>query len=400
VDDTPKNCRNCGAPLAPTAAGQCRGCGALFGPRPEIREYAAAVLEGNATIARPELLDIRALRVTLEGDAGQSGYRGTSRRIRVELHYGNWKNLAMLPFALAAGGLTIWGWVQLVTHDLRWWWMVPLSLLVGYYVYVRITAAIDRFSLVADRDRVRWETSRYWPREAHDVPAEKIEQLSVISHGNVFTLQLRPKQGQPLPVISVALGAIPLYLEALLEHVLALPDAPVPGELRQDAPVPKNPRGGARRRFLETVIVSAMVAVPFVVVASCGRSGTELMLTEAYTEVTITTDRPAVLKFNTRVELSRAEWRSLSEAPRTLEYEIEVLSGESSIAKLDCDPFDVFLWGSSSNDKRIYGYTGSLNRCETRLPAAGTYRIRGRRVAAPGTPPLPLKTTELVPRVK
>jgi hypothetical protein len=403
VTASSKSCRNCGAPLAEAAAGECRGCGTLFGPRPEIREYAEAVLEGNATVARPELLDIAAMRVTIEGDAGGESYRDAaapSRRLRFELHYGNWKNIAMVPFALAAGGLLIWGWMRLVASELSWWWMVPLALMVGYYVYARVTTVFDRFSLVADRERVRWETSRYWPREVHDIPVSKIAQLCVLHQGNHYTLQLRPKEGQPLGVMTVALGAIPLYLEALLENVLALADAPVPDEMRHDAPVPKLPKGGTRRRFLETVIVSSMVAVPFVVVASCGRTGREFMLTEQVGEVTVTTEQPAQLKFNTGVEFTSSVWRSLSDVPRTLRYEIEVLSGEKSVAKLNCDPFDTFLWFSNTSNKRLSSFTGSMNGCETSLPAAGSYRIRARRVAQPGAEQLPLKSTELIPRVK
>jgi hypothetical protein len=365
----------------------------------EIERYARAVLARRRDVAAPGTLGERRVRVQLDEDSSAFGYREspqTTRKLLIKLSYFSSFNLWMLPVGLAAAcGVAHAWWLRRAAGFSLW--LAAITLLVAALVLRRVLALFDHFEIRVTDGVLRTRDSLFWPRLVRTVRLEDVTQLFVTERAGAFAVAARLRDGRSQTIVSnIASADFALYLERLIEIAFELPQLQVPGEIDRNA---APPRGSVRRAaVIQAAVMAILAGGSVVMVRGCGVPLAELDLADEPRERRFTVERPTEVFVTTDLEFTHAKWRTLSEVPKALVYEIEI-RGAASVVELSCDPTDVFLWISSSSGESLSSYEGPIRRCTAMLPP-GSYSISARRVWRPELPRIELDSTSITLRAR
>lgn len=389
------NCRNCAAPLpdpAAVAAGACPSCGTLFGARAEIEEYAQAVLAGRPEVQRPPGLppDMKVRWDPRGPDPAAGELTLTIRYLRPIV-------IVPFTFGLVALAALVYGW-HLALEAQRWWVAVLASPLVGIYAWVRVTSVFDRlFVRVAD-GVVVVQQRRFWPKIETRLRIDEIRQLFATHGGNAYHVCARKADGKVVPLVkNLRTPQLAVYFERQLEQVSRIADQAEANELARNAPLPK-PSSRVRALVVDAVFMAVILGVPMLLLTMCGSELGELAVKDEPSEIAFDVERGGRVYFTSEIDLVDNDWLYREDIPRSFSYRIQILKAGKPFAELHCDPFDVFVWVSGSNNKYIDSFWGPMERCAVQVSEPGTYTLRAWRSWKPGMPRIRLEESNLAPR--
>jgi hypothetical protein len=375
-------CRNCGTPLpGDQATGACPACGTLYGERAELEEYAAAVISG-LPVERPKAIATPRLKVRFKRGASDGTTPLGDGSLDITLRYFSPRTLlAFLLGLLALAGLAYIWQLALTNHS----YVVAglVSVPVGFYVWVRVTALFDGLVVRLAGGKLQCSQSRFWPRTQVRLPTADIVQLFTVQAGGAFSLLARTANGKSrLLVRNIGDAELGVYLERQLELALGVADQPVQSELPRGAALPK--RASRVRPFLvEIGLLGLFVVAPVFGMRACGVSMAELAVGDQPKEASFVLDRSGPLFFTANIHLVSHHFRGRSQVPRVMTFQIEILQGDRSVTTLSCDPFDVDVWTSGGGKYYVDSFWGPMSHCTVKLPA-GRYTLRAVRRWKPG----------------
>ncbi|MCA9595109.1 MAG: hypothetical protein KC776_17450 [Myxococcales bacterium] len=390
------SCRNCGAPLPDLggqATGACPSCGTLYGERAELEEYAAAVVSGQP-VARPKELDTSRLKVSFEpavsGDYRSPGAGGT---LTISLRYLN--PMTLLAFFLGVVALAALGYVwYLAVEQSSFLAPTLVSLPLGLYAWKRLTSIFDGLLIRVAEGKLYCRQSRFWPRVQSELSAKDITQLFTAKMGRGYCLYARLADGKVKPLIRhIGNPVLGVYFERQIEVALGLQDRPEQQELAKNRKLP----GRASRPLavvMEVAVLSLLVGIPMFTLKGCSTGLAELSVGDQPSEVGFELEEGANVKLTSEIDLATHDWRYRDDIPRAFTFEIEILQGQKSVTRLSCDPFDVFVWVSSSDNHYVDSFWGPMNHCSTKL-GSGHYTLRAVRKWKPNMQRLPLDASKL-----
>jgi hypothetical protein len=149
-----------------------------------------------------------------------------------------------------------------------------------------------------------------------------------------------------------------------------------------------SPAGGRRRGGLQLAIIMGAIAVLVV--------GVVLLIIpdEPVLEMPLST-APASGEFTVDEATKLAVWAEIDakhpgidhgtparKLPHVFDYDIIIRQGETTIAELRCNPFNVLYLATGSKRGDVRRFEGLLEGCSTNLPA-GTYQVEAKLVPGP-----------------
>jgi hypothetical protein len=360
--------------------------------RDEIERYAGAVLAGEKP-PRPGSLARTRMRVSFTAPPGVAAYRasgGETGALAIRVSRTSRAALWMWFFAACAvaGIASTWSYRRGEPSG----WLIAASIVVGLYALVRTCMLFDRYELTVRDGVLRYDGSRFWPRDSVALPMASVEQLFVTDRSGRFHLEARLRDGTNVPLAThVPHADLAFYFERQLELAMAVLDAPIEGELPRNRPLPE--RSQAVRALVEIGVIGALVLGAFVGFRAAGVPLATVTLGETEATTTFTIERAGQVFFTTDVELEHSEWSQFSQIPRSMEYRITIAQHGAPVAELSCDPLESTVWSSSQRPHRVTGFEASLDRCTAELPSAGSYTLRALRVDRHGLPRVAATTT-------
>ncbi len=391
-------CRHCTAPLPPVGpggAGACSACGTLFGLQADLEEYAKAVLDGRSDVPRPSALPQKRMRVEWQRSADENYRERRAGRLNIVISHLAARSLALWPLTLLAAGGVAYGWWYL--RGTFSWILALATLFVAARVVRRTLTLFDRFELSLDESTLRTSTSRFWPRRVVELPRANVAQLFAIKPARGYGLAAATKDGKTrIIAFPIATAELAWYLERQVELAAGIGDKAVAKELNRSMPAPKT--STRLLTFVEVGFLLLLTGGAVFGVRSCGAPLGSVAVQEVPRELSVELPKAGVLFFSTELDFAQSRYYGLDEVPRSMRYDIQVLQGAKALHSMSCDPVDMFIWVSSTTNKKYSSVEGRMNGCAVKLPA-GTYTVRVARTWLPGPRRVRYSQTEITARL-
>jgi hypothetical protein len=142
-------------------------------------------------------------------------------------------------------------------------------------------------------------------------------------------------------------------------------------------------------------ILALVVTVAVLHLRSCGETVAEIALSEQPREASFAVEAPRTVGFATRFDLTGSQFKYREDLPHALDCEIEILRDGQRVARLVCNPFDMFVWTTGKSGQTLRSLSGKLNDCVAPLPQSGAYVVRARRVWRDAARPIELTNQTL-----
>jgi hypothetical protein len=305
-------------------------------------------------------------------------------------------SLVPLALGLLAVAALVYGW-HLALLSERWWLAAIATPFLTLYAWLRLTSVFDRVLVRVANGEVFVEQSRFWPTIRLRVRSDRIRQLFSIRAGYGYAVAAHLDDKTAVLLRPLRSPHLALYFERQIEHALGIHDQPRQNEIGRNQALP-SPPSRAKPLVFDAVFLSIMAGVPLLFLQMCGTELAELAVTDQPSEISFDVKRPGRIYFTAEVDVTDHDWRSRSDIPHSFNFHIEVLRDTNPIAKLVCDPFELFVWVSGSSGKRVDSFWGPMDSCAVHLREPGTYTLRAWRNWKPGMPRIRLDETNLAPR--
>lgn len=402
-------CNNCNDPLdAPGPASViCAGCGAVQYTKPDIDEFAAAIVDGRTDAASPSAIAGWGAKVGFE-PAAPADYRSPGRtdqsRGELTLRLPRWRAWSAARLLVVAAVLAGLGYGLLLAVRGNFYLPLVLAAIPGLiYAAVRLATELDpTLVLVVDGKLLVRPHSRV-PRKVV-LPADQVVRLFVTPLTGAYALFARTANN-PRPrllVRRIRRPEVGWYLARQVEHALGIADRPPPRDASQPSP-PSEPFTRVWGQLLRLVFLPVIVGTPLVGLWVLGAELAELDVRDERQERPFEARQPGPVYFTADVEFSDYEWKS-NDVPRSLQIRIQVQQQDEPIQDLSCDPFEVARWwdGRSTLEGKKRGrhisFWGPMDDCTATLPAGGPFTLHAWREWKPDMPRIGFVQTAIAMR--